>query len=299
VALLGGFSPPLAISMAQIAEARGIPFVVDHSPIRAFLSAAPKGGWKWSWVVFFDEMQMTQQEFKTMNMVKSNHKVALFTDQEQDGQIMGGLWEKTAPKLGYKVVYHASFPVGTVDYSDFIRRAQNSGADIMISQMIPPDAIALWKQMKALGWKPKAAFMEKAGNTAFWWDALGKAATGTAMVHFWTSASGYPGTALALKTFGPKTHGGDVEIAHCVVAYTAATILFDAIKKAGSTDPTALNKAIAAIDHTYVAGHIKWDATHAATLPTVTLQWQSNGNARAVYPKKKANAQFIYPLPRW
>ncbi len=299
VALLGAFSPPLAIPMMQVAEARGVPLVVDHCPIRACLSAAPEGGWQWSWVFFFDELEMTQQEFKTMDMVESNHKVALFTDEEQDGQIMGGLWEENAPTLGYEVVYHASFPVGTTDYADFIRRAQKSGADFMISQMIPPDAIALWKQMKALGWKPKAAFMEKAGNTAFWWLGLEADATGTAMVHFWSSTYGYPETDFALEKFGPQTQGGDVEIAHSAFAYTAAKILFDAIEKTGSTDPQAINDAIAATDADYMAGHIKWDESHASAMPSITLQWQADGNAKAVYPPDVAETEFIYPLPPW
>ncbi len=147
-ALLGSATPPLVIPGAMAAESAHIPMVTGIAPLRAFLAARP--GWKYAWDIFFDELDMTRPQFQIMNLVDSNHKVALFTDTEQDGVVMGGLWEKNAPTYGYNVVYHAAFPVGATNYTSMIRQAQDAQAQIVIAQMETPDAIALWQQMPSV-----------------------------------------------------------------------------------------------------------------------------------------------------
>jgi branched-chain amino acid transport system substrate-binding protein len=230
-AILGSVTPPQSIAIGQVAEARHIP-MFTISPIRAFIGGAPQGGWKYSWAMLFDELQMTRLQFQTMDTVASDKKVALFTDQEQDGQTMGALWEKAAPANGYQIAYHASFPVGTTDYSDFVRKAQAAGADVLISQMEPPDAIALWKQMKALNWKPKAAFMEKSANTTAWYQGLGADAGGTSVSSWWAASLGYPDTTFALDHFGKAVHG-NVEMGQATAGYTQVEVLADALHRAG------------------------------------------------------------------
>ena len=157
-ALLGSATPPLVISGAVIAEREGIPMVTGIAPIRAFLGANEEG-WNWVWDIFFDELEMTEQQFLTMDQVESNKKVALFTDNEQDGVVMGGLWEEKAPEFGYEIVYHADFPVGTTEYGDLIRRAQEAEAEIIIAQMITPDALALWKPNASVGLQTKSCIL--------------------------------------------------------------------------------------------------------------------------------------------
>ena len=298
VALLGSVTPPQNIPVAQVAEARGIPLVVTGTPIRAFLSAAPKGGYKWSYVMFFDEPEMTQLAYKTMDRVESNKRVALFTDQEQDGEVMGKLWTDNAAKNGYTIAYHATFPVGTTDYGDSIRKAQQSGADIMIAQMIPPDAIALWKQMKALDWKPKAAFVEKAANSGAWWAGLETDATGTMATGWWAPELGYPDTAFVEKTFA-KEAKGNVEIGQVTDAYTIAQVLMDAISKAGSTEPKAIGDELSKTDGEYVSGSVKFDKDHAAPLKLVVLQWTKDGETAVEFPESAAKTPLTYPLPPW
>ena len=136
------------IPCGMIAEKEGIPMSAAGVPVQAFLAGKPKAGWKWVYDIFFDELEMTKLQFLTMNTVQSNKKVALFTDNTPDGTIMGGLWKKTAPTMGY---YRGgrNLPVGTNEFGDMIRKAKEADADIVIAQMLPPDTIAMWKQMRS------------------------------------------------------------------------------------------------------------------------------------------------------
>lgn len=292
-ALLSPSSPPLVIPAAMIADREGVPMSAALCPIRAFLAAKKK--WTWVWDMFFDELDMSRQQMLTMNMEKSNRKIALFTDNEQDGIIQGKLWTKYAPEYKYKIVYHASFPVGTTDYGDLIRRAQAGNAQIIICQMITPDAISLWRQMRSLGYKPKAAFFEKGGEPMEWWKALGMAAQGTMVAGYWAPSLGYPGAKALRERFEKET--GQTYSQHIADTYVAPQIVFDAMKRAGSLNPKAVNAQMAKTNKTYLIGHVKYSiGGHAAPLKAFMLQWQ-NGNTQIVYPPKWATAKMIYPLP--
>jgi branched-chain amino acid transport system substrate-binding protein len=296
-ALLGSATPPLVIPGAIVAERNRIPLVAGMTPIRAFLGGNPH--WTYAWDIFFDELDMTQQQFLTMNTVKSNHKVALFTDNEQDGVVMGQLWTKNASQFGYQIAYHASFPVGTTDFGDLIRRAQASGAQIVIAQMETPDAITLWRQMQTLNYRPAAAFIEKGGEPAQWWNALKQAAQSTMVAGYWYPTLPDPGASTLRERFEKDT--GQTYSQHIADTYTAAQVLMDAIVKAGSLDPQAINTAIGQTNKTYVVGPVnfaKGPAGHTSPLPSFMLQWQ-DGQTQIVYPAKLATAKFLYPLPPW
>ncbi len=294
-ALLGSATPPLVLAGATVAERNHVPMVTGIAPIRAFLGANPK--WNYTWDIFFDELDMTQQQFHTMDTVKSNKEVALFTDNEQDGVVMGGLWEQNAKKFGYHVAYHANFPVGTTDFGDLIRRAQSAKAQIVIAQMITPDAITLWKQMQTLNYHPNAAFFEKGAEPVQWWSALNKAAQGVMVAGYWYPTLSYPGASNLRTRFEKDT--GQTYSQHIADTYTSAQVLMDAIVRAGSLDSNAINDAIGKTNKTYVVGPINFAAGpggHTSPLPSFMLQWQ-NGQTQIVYPSTLATAKLVYPLP--
>jgi branched-chain amino acid transport system substrate-binding protein len=284
VALLGASTPPLNVPLSATAETLRIPIVSTTTPIRAWL-AGSKSGWHYAWDLFFDEVEATKLAYKTADQTKTNKKVALFTDNEADGVVMGGLWKKNAPAMGYDVVYRANFPVGTTSYSSFINKAKAAGAEIVITQMVPPDGVALWKQMKSLSFRPKLAFCEKCGASGGWPKALGPIADGTGVFANFTPNG--PEAKAAQETLG-KTITNNPDLGLAVDGMTAAQVLLDAVAKAGTTDPEKLNAAIGETDKIYAAGPVK-STDNAAGLETNMLQWQGD-NAIQVEPKTDAGA---------
>jgi branched-chain amino acid transport system substrate-binding protein len=279
VALLGSVSPPLTVPIGDVAESQRVPFVASQTPEEAWL-AGNKSGWRYSWDLFFDEAQMTDLQFETARLVPTNKRIALFNDNENDGIAMGSLWASKAPKFGYTIAYHATFPVGTTDYSNFIAQAKASGAQILIAQMIPPDAFALWKQMKSLGYRPQLAFCEKCAAQNAWHQAIGALGSGTSVAGFWTPARG-TGSAQLAQHFHGKFSG--LDLAQVAAAYTAAKVLLDAIARAGSTNPAKINAAIAQTNRDYPLGHVRFDRHNRYEVPAIEMQWQGS-NAVQVYP---------------
>ena len=283
VALLGPFTPPLTIAVSNVAERLKRPLIATTTPVEAWLAGRPSG-WQYSWNIFFDESQQTNLVFQTANLTTTNKRVALFTDTEQDGVTMGKLWLQKSPQYGYTIVYHAVFPVGTTNFSSQIAAAKAANAQVLISQMIPPDATALWKQMKSLSYSPIVAEAEKGASTSTWPQGLGPLAEGALITGFWSKSLGYPGTndLIAKAVKAGYTNGN--EQSGFMAGYSITQVLQDAIVRANSTDPGKLNTAIGQTNKTYTLGPIKFGSNHADSIPALMLQWQNN-NTVQVYPQ--------------
>jgi branched-chain amino acid transport system substrate-binding protein len=289
VGLLGSISPGLTIPASNVAELEQIPLVSSLTPVQSW-KAGNADGWTYAWDLFFDELQQTEVPFEAADLVDTNKKVALFTDNEEDGIAMGALWNEKAPELGYEIAYHAEFPVGTTDYASYINEAKAAGAEIVITQMIPPDAFALWKQMKALAFVPKIAFCEKCSSQAAFQAELGPIAEATSSSYI--TAPSATGDALRAEFAGK--YGETVDLTSVLASYTAAKVLLDAIAAAGSTDPAAINEAIGATDAEYPVGDVTFDDGNAFAITAVALQWL--GAAQVQVSPAVDGVDFVTPV---
>jgi branched-chain amino acid transport system substrate-binding protein len=295
IALLGSVSPPLNNPLSMVADQFKRPLVTSLVPDRAWLSGRPSG-WRYAWDVFGDEVQSGDVLYQAASLVKTNRRVALFTDTEPDGIVEGQLFTQRAPAFGYTIAYHASFPVGTTDFSSQIRSAQAANAQVLIAQVTPPDAVTLWKQMKALGYRPVVAFCPKGADAGGFRQALGTLAEGTMAGNWWSASRGYPQTQRFVARYAKQFGGITTDLSTIVTSYSIARVLFDAMVTAGSTDPAAINAAIGRTNKTYPVGPVTFGPNHAALLFSVMDQWQGT-NMVQVFPLEKGVAKIEAPLP--
>jgi len=281
VAVLGACTPPVVIPGALAAEQQKVPFVTSCNPVNAFQAGNP-AGWKYSWDLFFSENEQAKHAMESLAQAQSNKKLVLFTDNEPDGVAERPLYKAAAEAVGLTVVGDYTFPVGTTDYSSFINDAKAKGADLVAAQMIPPDGIALWKQMKASAFAPKAAFVAKAATGASWGQGLGDVAEGTLTEAWWSPQVGKANSKHLEDTLGKTFAGNFSDLNIAVLGYTTANITTDAISAAGSTDAEKVNAALAKTDKDYPNGRITFGDKHTAVLPFLLLmQWQGGKVAQA------------------
>ncbi|MFI6357252.1 ABC transporter substrate-binding protein [Streptomyces sp. NPDC050743] len=293
-ALLGSVTPPLTIPFSVVAEQERVPALSSLTPTRAWLAASPRG-WRYAYDVFTDEAEQTAVNFKATDQVRTNKRVALFTDTEEDGKAMGALWERQAAKHGYTIAYHAQFPVGTTDFSQFVQNARDAHADVMIAQVTPPDAAALWKQMKALHYAPVTAWPEKGGSVGFP-QAVGPLAEGASVFGYWTPTNGNVG-GKALYDSAKAKFGDGTATDGYLASYAMVQIMADAISRAGSTDPDAINKALAQTKGLgTVLARITIGSDHRAVIPVSAVQWQGDRQV-TVWPPDQATGKFEAPAP--
>lgn len=296
VALLGPATPPLSIPVSAVAEQLKIPLITTITPIKGWLSGT-ESGYEYSWDVFFDETQMTETQYQAADLVETNKKVVIFTDTEEDGPIQGQLWTDNAETYGYEVASRIEFPVGNTNFSSQVAEAKASGADIVLAQIIPPDGIALLKEMKTQGYDPKLVFLEKAGNTGGYVDITEGLAEGVLSANWFAEGMGLDREQEFIDTYSESAGGINSDLGSIVYGYSIAKVLLDAIAAAGSTDAAAVNTAIGETDAVYPAGSIAFDDDHAAPLPVVQTQWSGSDQVLVLTVDGEAANPIVSPAP--
>jgi branched-chain amino acid transport system substrate-binding protein len=294
VAMLGSCTPALVNAGALVAERAKKPLVTGCDPLEVFTSVRK---WSYAWDLFFSVPELAAAQFKAMAELnlQTNKKIAIWHDNGPDGQAIGGaIWPALAKEFGYEVVQNAEFPVDNTQFTSIIAEAKSKGADIVLGDAITPQAIAIRKQMAAAGYTPKVLSIEKGAEPVQFAEALGKLSDGIMVGGYWDPSFPYPGAADLAKAFESETKLTSSQ--HIADSYAAAQILLDAIAAAGSTDAQEINAAIAKTDKSYVVGPVKFDASHTAKLPIVSLQWQS-GKTVIVWPKASETGKFLFPMP--
>jgi ABC-type branched-subunit amino acid transport system substrate-binding protein len=159
---------------------------------------------------------------------------------------------------GLDVVGDYTFPVGTTDFSSFTADAKARGAQLLAGQIAPAGGVALWKQLKSSGFRPKAAFLAKASDADSWWQSLGSLAQGTLSESYWSPGQASPGQIATITPTLGKKYAGNPDYAAAAVAYAVAEVL--------------------------TAGLVKFNqSTHTAITPYYITQWQ-NGKLVQVQP---------------
>jgi branched-chain amino acid transport system substrate-binding protein len=294
VAMLGSCTPALVNAGALVAERRKVPLVAGCDPLGAFRSVRK---WQYAWVMFFEEADLATAGFRMMAEygLQTNKKVAILADNGPDGQVVGGkIWPETAKAGGYEVVQNTSFPTDSQQFTSMVAQAKSTGADIVLVDAIPPQAISIRKQMAAAGYTPKLLVMEKGAEPEFFAQATGKLSDGVLVGGYWDPSFPYPGAAELGKRFETETK--QTQSQHIADSHAAAQVLLDAIAAAGTTDREKINAAIAKTNKSYVIGPVKFDATNTSAIPITVMQWQS-GKAVVVWPKDRANGKLVFPLP--
>jgi len=279
VGLLGSISPALTVPASTVADLEKVPMVSTLTPNQAWKAGNPSG-WQYAWNMFFDEQQISDVSFGTADLAQTTKKIAIFANTDEDGIANGALWEDQAPKHGYTIAYRADFPAGTTDFTAQINQAKAAGADILFGVMIPPDAFALWKQMKALAWDPQVAFCQKCNSQAAFQGALGELAEGASVVYL-ANPSDAAEYAQVTARF-QKEYGRTVDATSALASYSAAKVLLDAIATAGSTDPDKVNAAIGSTKKEYPIGNVSF-TDHVFSADVAGLQWQGDAQV-SVFP---------------
>jgi branched-chain amino acid transport system substrate-binding protein len=291
-AVLGAGTPPITVPQALAAETLRVPYLTTNTPVGAF-AAGNKAGWKYSWDMFFSEPEQAASIIAAVDRFSTNHKIALFTDNEPDGVVERPLYKAAAAAHGDQVVGDFSFPVGTTDFTSFITTAKAKGAQIVVGQMDPPDAVTLFKQMKALGYAPKIGIIAKAADFVSWVNALGHIAEGSLLEAVWLPSWNYPGTSHIEATLGKKFDNlGDLGTA--TAAYSVVQVMMNAFKRAGSTDPTKVNSALASTSLTTPYGLVHFAKNHTSTMRFAVAQWQGTKTI-PVWPAVKG-AKLEFPM---
>jgi len=280
VALLGSCCQQ-NIDMEAQADSLKVPLVMGALPVELL----PRGN-GYTWDAFQSLADGANGFYATAAKAGTNKKVLIVTDNDAQGTSTAQLWSQLGKAAGYDVVAVKAVPTGTTDFSNVLQAGRSGNAQVLVAAMVPTDCFSMWKQMKALSYQPKIAIGLQCAQTPGW-SSLGSLGNGTLVQMNWTQTAGLPDTAEIVAKYSGKYPNAN-DLGSVALGYAEASVLLNAISRAGSASPSAINKALASTNMSTALGSVKFTGNKSVT-PTFLGQWE-NGAVSQVWPAKGAVA---------
>ncbi len=299
--LVGAFDSGQSSAIAQVAEQKGIPFVIN-------IAAAPpitEQGYKFVFRNFPTAGMILRDAFidqkEIFATVGAAPKTAVYMHvNDTFGMAMKGGIGAVMPKfdMPYKIVETIAYDPAARDLSVEIAKAKATGADALLMTSRLNDAILLTRELVKQRWTPMTIMSMGPG----WYEdqylkTLGKLSDGPLSFVPWYD----PNKKLSkqLEAALAKAHPGvNLNVNH-VYTFEALLIAADAFKRAGSTDPKALADAVRKTnikDNVTIGPGIQFDAKGQNDKIVGGAIQNRGGKLVTVAPKQAANGKPVWPL---
>lgn len=303
VAMLGSYHSSVSFTATAVAERYGIPYVVGDS----VASNITGRGFKWVFrtTPIASDFANNYMEFLS-DLKKAGHpasKIAVVFENTDYGTSVSGTVREAAKAHGIDVVASIAYNANGADVSPQVLQLKEKNPDAVIFISYTADSILYMKTMKNLGFKPKLIIGDDSGfsDPAFI-KAVGDLAQGVVNRSAWDVGAKDSTTWRINEMYKAKTghelddtSGRDMQ---------ATFVLLDAINRAGSTKPEAIQKALEATDlkpDQLMMGYkgVKFDKTGQNTLAATYLIQLFGNDYVAVWPPSKAQRKLVYPFTGW
>ncbi|MCD0502152.1 amino acid ABC transporter substrate-binding protein [Bordetella petrii] len=211
-----------------------------------------------------------------------------------------------AAENGIEVVMYEKYPKGQKDFSTLLQKAKASGAEALFPTPYEGDLISMTRQMRQLDINFPFVFMVYASTPQF--QAIGADSdyifshTNYHPAINWDVNAGLTREAFAQaydRLFPKAEFKPDFQTA---LAYGAAALTEEIIKKAGTTDAAALKQASLDLSDkvTVMAGPYAIDeAGRQLKMPFPVVQLLPGKGMVPVWPEDVATQKAVYPIPAW
>ena len=299
--LIGAFDSGQTTAVAQVAEQKGIPLVIN-------VTSAPEiteQGYKFVvrnfptvQMLLSDELDSQKEVFQIAGVAPKTAVFMHVNDLFGTGMSKGlhGMMPKY--NLPYTIVDEISYDPAARDLSVEVTKAKATNAEIMLVVGRLNDAMLLTREMIKQRWTPQAILSMGPG----WYEnqytkTLGKMSDGPISLVPWYD----PNKKLSqmLEAALAKAYPDFNLNTNHVYTFEALLIAADAYKRAGSADPKALAEALHATnitDNATIGPGIKFDAKGQNTGVKCGAIQNRGGKQVTIAPKQAANAKLEWPM---
>jgi branched-chain amino acid transport system substrate-binding protein len=222
--------------------------------------------------------------------------VFLLARDEPAAREMAAAALAAATKAGMAAGEVLSYSGGIADFAPIIARARAANPDAWLAFGETHDAAEMVKSMKIAKYAPKLFFARGASGEKFI-EMVGQDAE----------------FALAAVDYDPRfrTAGNDAFVkafqarwsappgAAAADGYAAATVLAEALRRAGSVDQEKLRAALSALVAPTVLGEFKAAPGGLQAAPRAAVLQTLEGRAQIVWPERLETAKPVLPYPEW
>ena len=300
--LVGAFDSGQTTAIAQVAEQKGIPLVIN-------IAAAPaitEQGYRFVFRNFPSAQMILASAFAAQKEVfaaagEEPKTVVFMHVNDTYGSAMAKGIGAVMPKfdMPYTIAEEIAYDPAARDLSVEVAKAKATGADALLTVSRLNDAMLLTRELVKQRWTPRGILSMGPG----WFEdqylkTLGKLSDGP--ISFTPRYDPHKGLSqmleAALATAAP---GVNLSTNH-VFTFEALLIAGDAYKRAGTSDPKALAEAIRSTniaDNTSIGPGIHFDGKGQNDKLSVAAIQNRGGKLVTIAPAAVANGKPEWPLP--
>jgi branched-chain amino acid transport system substrate-binding protein len=306
VAITGTNQSAATIVATQIAERESVPFVCATDVDPLITSRGFKFTFRTSPLVeAYARDLLTYVKELGQSTGKPAKKLAILSENSIVGQSSVEGATRAAKELGYEVVDAATYDAAkTQNFASYVSKYKGAGVEVLIGHNKPSDAILITRTMKELNFNPMAYGGILGGHVSTEYvNALGKDADNVLATTSWSADADIPGLKELAKKYQDrfKEHMDSTSAG----GFTAFSVLWDALERAGSADRKKLRDAITATqlktgDRMYLQLRGAKFAPNGENLLAGGLVFTIRSKGWVtVAPKEFAKTTAPYPKPKW
>ena len=307
-AVMGAHYSSVTKTASNAAERLSIPFLCPDSTSKALTER----GFQWFFRTGPHDGVFVTDTYKFMDELNTNNNagiktIAVVTEDTEFGMLLAKEQVEQAKEYGYEIVENITYPANSTNLTSEVIKLKETNPDVVVMASYTSDAILFLKTFKEQDFNPKAIIGQRAGFIApELFVALGDAADYIYTTNVW---------ALDLSKSNPvieevnrlfKERSGVDLTGDYARAFTGFFTMVDAINRAGSTEPQAIQKALLETDiknngELIVPWEgIKFDQdTHQNIYASGIITQAIDGSYQTVYPTASKAVEAIYPMPAW
>ncbi len=306
VALVGSYNSAVTATASQVAERQGVPFLNPESTSPTLTER----GFQWFFrttpfdKLFAENFYQFLDDMKAKGYDVSN--VAILNENTLWGTDVNKLESQFAEKYGYNVVANIPYEAKASDVSSEVQKLKAAGDAVLLQSSYVSDAILYMQTYKQLDYAPTAIIAMDAGFVASEFvQTLGDDANYILSREVWALdlAESKP-IVKAVNDLYKERYGTNMN-GNSARSFTGMLVLADAINRAGSTKPEAIQKAL--METNIPADQIimpwkgiKFDPeTHQNILGSGIIVQIQDGEYKTVWPFDLASADIVWPFPKW
>jgi len=299
--LIGTFDSGQTAAVAQVAEQKGIPFVIN-------IAAAPditEQGYKFVFrnfptapMILNDSFAQQKEIFAIAGVAP---KTAIFMHVNDTfgtaiAKGIGGIMPKY--DLPYKIVEEITYDPTARDLSIEVAKTKANNPDILLVVSRLNDAMLITRELVKQRWTPQAILSLGPGwGENQYLNTLGKLSDGPISFNPWPDPNKKL-TAVLSAALAKAYPDVNLNTLH-TFTFEALLVAADAYKRAGSTDPKALADAIrttSIVDNVAIGGGIQFNAKGQNDKVGIGANQNRSGKNLVLAPKTAANAKPEWPM---
>ena len=305
-ALQGAYFSTVTTTASQVAERNGVPFLNADSSSPALTQR----GFKWFFRTTPHDELFVQNAFEFLRDLQKTKgvqvkRIAIFAENTEFGTGAAKLQERYAKENGYEIVEKVLYPPKGTQLTSEVQKLKAAKPDVVFQSSYLSDAILSMRTYKDLGFLPTALLANDAGfNDSEFLKTMGKDGNYVISREVWALdlAAQKPVIGKANDLYKAR-HGVNFN-GNSARAFTGMIALADAINRAGSTRPEAIQAALKATnmgaDQLIMPwGGIQYDETGQNKKGAGIIVQVQDGKYVTVWPVAPGTKDVIWPLPAW